>query len=159
VVTVIAPTDDFGSTLRATREAAGRTLREMADVTKLGVRTLEALERNQVERLPRGIFRRAIVRAYAREVGLDPEATLLAFLTRYPDDLPPPGDARGALVDAAPGPTNWRAAVVLGVVLGLVVALVLAAYFMWPRTAAADDRGRPEPASLVTVRIPALARA
>ena len=88
-------TEDFGLVLRAKREAAGRTLRDVADVTKLGVRTLDALERNQIDRLPPGIFRRSVVRAYAREIGLDPEATLLAFLERHPDNLPPPGSAAG----------------------------------------------------------------
>jgi cytoskeletal protein RodZ len=155
---VIAPTDDFGLALRATREAAGRTLREMADVTKLGVRTLEALERNQVERLPRGIFRRAVVRAYAKEVGLDPEATLIAFLTRYPDDLPPPGDARGAVVDAAAGAVSWRVAVVVGVLLGLVVALALAVFLLWPRAAAGDAGVRPTSLAPVAAHAPDLPR-
>lgn len=94
------PTDDLGLVLRAKREAAGRSLREVADVTKLGVRTLDALERNQVDRLPPGIFRRSVVRAYAQEIGLDPEATLLAFLERHPDDLPPPGRHTGPVADA-----------------------------------------------------------
>ena len=37
---------------------------------------LEALERNDISRLPGGIFSRAFVRSYAIEVGLDPEATI-----------------------------------------------------------------------------------
>ena len=46
---VLETAEDFGLALRTTREAAGRTLRDVADVTKLGVRTLEALEKNQID--------------------------------------------------------------------------------------------------------------
>ncbi len=100
ILLALDSTDDFGAALRHHREAARRSLRELADATKLGVRTLEALERNHVEKLPPGIFRRAVVRAYAREVGLDPEDTLRVFLARHPDDLPPPGGAVGPVADA-----------------------------------------------------------
>lgn len=134
--------DDFGQALRAIRERAGRSLREMADHTKLGVRTLEALERNQIDRLPTGIFRRAVVRAYAREVGLDPETAVKAFLARYPDALPPPGVTHGPIADTDGGAPRWASLVVTGVALGIVVALVAAAYFFWPRPAAALDPSR-----------------
>lgn len=85
---------DIGSRLRAAREARGVSLRQIADSTKLAVSTLEALERGQVGRLPGGIYRRAIVRAFAQEIGLDPEETLQGFLAQYPDDLPPPAAGR-----------------------------------------------------------------
>lgn len=85
---------DIGSRLRAAREARGVSLRQIADSTKLSVSTLEALERGQVSRLPGGIYRRAIVRAFAQEIGLDPEATLQGFLAQHPDDLPPPSAAK-----------------------------------------------------------------
>ena len=81
--------ETIGHRLRAARERAGLSLRHIADVTKLPLRSLDALEANRVGYLPGGIYRRAIVRAYATEVGLDAEVTLRAFLAEYPDDLPP----------------------------------------------------------------------
>ena len=78
---------DIGAWLRAKREHSGVTLRQIADTTKLSVHTLESLERNRVAQLPGGIYRRAIVRAYAREIGLDPEGTLRAFLDQHPQDV------------------------------------------------------------------------
>lgn len=45
---------------------------------------LEALERNDVSHLPGGIFTRAFVRAYALEVGLDPEQSVQDFLAHFP---------------------------------------------------------------------------
>jgi cytoskeletal protein RodZ len=47
---------------------------------------LEALERNDISRLPGGIFSRAIVRSYALEVGLEPEETIREFLAQFPHD-------------------------------------------------------------------------
>jgi cytoskeletal protein RodZ len=123
---VLESADDFGAALRQQREASHRTLRELADATKLGVRTLEALERNHVDKLPPGIFRRAVVRAYAREVGLDPERTLRVFLARHPDGLPPPGPSIGPVADVEPRPARVSPAVLVGVVAAVVIVLVLA---------------------------------
>jgi len=47
---------------------------------------LEALERNDITRLPGGIFGRAFVRSYAVEVGLDPEETIKEFIAQFPND-------------------------------------------------------------------------
>jgi cytoskeletal protein RodZ len=74
---------DFGGKLRAARERRGISLRHIAATTKISVAALEALERNDVSRLPGGIFSRAIVRSYAIEVGLDPETTVHEFLDRF----------------------------------------------------------------------------
>ncbi|MGD9903872.1 MAG: helix-turn-helix domain-containing protein [Vicinamibacterales bacterium] len=123
---VLDTADDLGAALRQHREAAHRTLRELADATKLGVRTLDALERNHVDKLPPGIFRRAVVRAYAREVGLDPEDTLRVFLARHPDDLPPPGRALSPVADVDTPPARVSPLAVL-VIVAVVVALALLA--------------------------------
>src|SRR5437879_10380706 len=79
-------TSDFGSELRAARERRGVPLRQIANATKISVGVLEALERNDISRLPGGIFGRAFVRAYAVEVGLDPEETIREFITQFPSD-------------------------------------------------------------------------
>ena len=77
---------DFGSKMRRAREERGITLRHIAEVTKISVSALEALERNDISRLPGGIFSRAFVRSYALEIGLDPEQTVREFIVRFPDD-------------------------------------------------------------------------
>src|SRR5882724_9178912 len=78
--------DDFGSRLRDARERRGVSLRQIANATKISMGVLEALERNDISRLPGGIFGRAFVRNYAIEVGLDPEATIEDFITQFPND-------------------------------------------------------------------------
>ena len=65
---------DFGGKLRQAREGRGVSLSQIAAATKISVVSLEALERNDLSRLPGGIFSRAFVQSYAQEVGLDPDA-------------------------------------------------------------------------------------
>jgi cytoskeletal protein RodZ len=59
---------DFGEAPGG-RERRGVSLRQIANATKIGMSALEALERNDISRLPGGIFSRAFVRSYAVEVG------------------------------------------------------------------------------------------
>lgn len=78
---------DFGTKMKRAREARGLPLREIAKATKISVSALEALERNDISRLPGGIFSRAFVRAFAVEVGLDPEETVRDFIAQFPHDF------------------------------------------------------------------------
>jgi cytoskeletal protein RodZ len=76
----------FGGRLRDARERRGVSLRQIANATKISVGVLEALERNDISKLPGGIFGRAFVRSYAIEVGLDPETTIQDFIANFPKD-------------------------------------------------------------------------
>jgi len=77
---------DFGARMRQVREQRGVSLREIADATKISVSALEALERNDISRLPGGIFSRGFVRSYAAQIGIDPEQTVREFLSQFPHD-------------------------------------------------------------------------
>jgi cytoskeleton protein RodZ len=81
---------DPAARLRLAREQKGLSLRDVADATKLSVRAIEMLERDSLSGLPEGIYRRSIVKAVAREVGLNPEQLLSEFSALHPDDLPAP---------------------------------------------------------------------
>jgi cytoskeletal protein RodZ len=83
---VSPPIGSFGAKLREAREQRGLSLRQIANATKISVGALEALEHNNISRLPGGIFSRGFVRSYAIEVGLDPEETILEFLAQFPRD-------------------------------------------------------------------------
>jgi transcriptional regulator with XRE-family HTH domain len=127
-------TQDLGAGLRRAREQSGLTLRHIADETKLSVRALTALETNRIELLPGGIYRRAIVRAYASHVGLDPEKTLRAFLEQHPDDVPTMARFN------PPMPVRGRRRVLLAV-LSLLSALIpiLAGVFYFTLSARGSD--------------------
>jgi cytoskeletal protein RodZ len=74
------PPPDPGAQLRAAREAHGLTIEDIARTTKIGKSVLAALENNQVEKLPAAIFTRGFLKAYASEVGLDPDETADLYL-------------------------------------------------------------------------------
>ena len=63
----------FCSRLRRERERRQIALSSISANTKIRVGLFESLERGDVSRWPAGIYRRAIIRAYASGVGLDPD--------------------------------------------------------------------------------------
>lgn len=87
----------FGARLRAQRERQQVTLTAISEETKIKVSMLDALERDDVSQWPEGIFRRAYVRAYARAVGLDPEALVREFLAVHPDPVVTPPETQTEL--------------------------------------------------------------
>src|SRR5262245_51484821 len=77
---------DFGRTLRDARERCGVSLQQVADATRIPVRMLAALERNDLARLPQGIFSCSFARYYDRQIGLDPDRTVDEFIAHCPDE-------------------------------------------------------------------------
>lgn len=113
--------------LKQAREERGVSYRQIADSTKLSPHHIRALEDDRIEFLPSGIYRRSIVRAVAREVGLDAEQALRAFLVEHPDDLPPPG---GHPAPPPPSPSRpWRRVLAA---LGAVAPLAAGAVYLGP---------------------------
>lgn len=120
---------DFGMKMKRLREERGVTLRQIAEATKLSVAALDALERNDISRLPGGIFSRAFVRSYAVEVGLDPEQTLRDFLVQFPHDSVTVGSPQ-ALQDSDAADVRRRGSVTAVIVAVVVVALIGAALLL-----------------------------
>jgi cytoskeletal protein RodZ len=125
------PQVDFGARMKRAREEKGVSLRQIADRTKLSVGALDALERNDISRLPGGIFSRAFVRSYALEIGLDPEQTVREFLQHFPNDSVSLGRSHASVDDGAPGGDRRGR---LGVVVVIVVTLVIAGILVLVRT-------------------------
>jgi cytoskeletal protein RodZ len=75
----------FGEKLRRERELRGITLEEVAIATKIGTRSLRALEEEKFSQLPGGIFNKGFVRAYARYVGIDEEQAVGDYMTANQD--------------------------------------------------------------------------
>jgi transcriptional regulator with XRE-family HTH domain len=70
----------FGAELRRERELRGIPLREIAEATKVNLRFLEALERDDFSGLPGGLFTRGFIRAYAHHIGADADRLVNAYL-------------------------------------------------------------------------------
>ena len=67
--------------LATIRQNRGVTLEQIAASTKIGVRTLEAIERGDFRKLPGGIYNTSYIRQYARAIDYD-ESMLLDFYHR-----------------------------------------------------------------------------
>lgn len=70
----------FGEKLQRERELRGITLDEIATATKIGTRSLRALEQEDFKKLPGGIFNKGFVRAYARYLGIDEEQAVADYM-------------------------------------------------------------------------------
>jgi cytoskeleton protein RodZ len=121
---------DFGMKMKRLREERGVSLRQIADVTRISVSMLEALERNDILRLPGGIYSRAFVRSYAIEVGLDPEQTVHDFLSQFPHDSLIAGSPNATELRRVPGIQRTGSQVRVFVVLAVIGAVVLLALFL-----------------------------
>lgn len=100
----------FGERLKREREMRGVSLEEIAESTKIGKRNLLALETEEFDKLPGGIFNKGFVRAYAKYLGLDEDQAVTDFLAaenaastgiRLAVDPVPATEANGNNGDAA----------------------------------------------------------
>jgi cytoskeletal protein RodZ len=114
--------------------------------------SLEALERSDLSRLPGGIFTRAFIRAYAEEVGLDPDRTIQDFIAELPPEAAT-ATAHSAAVEDGEKLESDRKAVATAIRLALmslpIIGLVI--YYGTHRTPEA-----PRPASTGTAAPQAL---
>jgi len=78
------PTVAIGAALAAARRSLGLSLEEISETTRVRVRHLEALESGRFDQLPSRPFTIGYVRAYAKALGLDADATASRFRTEHP---------------------------------------------------------------------------
>src|SRR5215471_7246764 len=79
----------FGDKLRREREMRGITLSEISESTKISKRWLKALEDEQFDQLPGGVFNRGFVRAYARFLGINAEQAVADYIVASNEQEPP----------------------------------------------------------------------
>jgi len=69
----------FGENLRREREMRGITLEEISAHTKISIHFLQAIEADDLKKLPGGIYTRNFIRAFARYLGLDEEKVMSEY--------------------------------------------------------------------------------
>ena len=81
---------EFGASFRKARESRNVSLDKIAVETRISTRFLLAIENEQFEVLPGGIFNRGFIRTYAERLGLDPKQSIAAYekLSRAADQEP-----------------------------------------------------------------------
>jgi cytoskeletal protein RodZ len=78
-------TGTFGENLKREREMRGVTLDEITAGTRIAKRFLQAIENEQWDKLPGGVFNRGFVRATARYLGLDEEKIVAEYVLAVGD--------------------------------------------------------------------------
>lgn len=81
--------EHFGEALRCERQRRSVSLEDIAQTTKVTVRSLQALESDAFDQLPGGILSKGIVRSYVRFLGLDEGEWVERFLDASGQRNPP----------------------------------------------------------------------
>jgi len=75
--------DFTGPAIKMLREQHGLTLRNIADMTKVGTRYLECIEEELFDKLPARAYIRGFLMLYAKALGCEPERMASDYLKRY----------------------------------------------------------------------------
>ena len=138
---------DVGGELRQARTARKLSLGDVSVRTKINQSILRAIEENRFDRVPGGLFARGYLRAFAREVHLDPEKIVTKYRSEFEQpivELPSPEKVAHRVPVyslTADGTQDRRRFVGLAIVL-----LIGAAYFGYARTRS----GTPAPPIVAT---------
>ena len=133
----------FGEHLRREREMRGISLDEICSATRIGTRFLNALENEQWDQLPGGVFNRGFVRAVAHHLGLDEESLLAEYMLATGDRA----TASAAVVrqSAMPEPRGqWLTWVLILIVIG---GIAFGGIYGWRKFAAHRRNTHPAPAT------------
>jgi len=77
---------DIGTRLKQARERRELSLADISARTRIPVHALDAIEHNDFNRLPGGVFRKAFIKAFAVEVGADGKALASEYRETYEID-------------------------------------------------------------------------
>jgi cytoskeleton protein RodZ len=123
----------FGDRLRREREMRGITLDEIAESTKIARRHLEALEKEDFDSLPGGIFNRGFVRSYARYLGIDEDQAVADYSAAATEPAEGESESKFPLDIPERGPELNPRRSTLPLILALVALVAVLAVF-WART-------------------------
>ncbi len=71
---------EFGAKFRTARESKELSLDDISNVTKISARMLQAIEEEDFDQLPGGVFNKGFIRAYAKHLGLNSEDAINEYL-------------------------------------------------------------------------------
>jgi cytoskeletal protein RodZ len=132
------PSTPFGDQLKRERELRGVSLEEVSTATRIAPRFLEALENEQWDKLPGGVFNRGFIRSVARYLGLDEDNLVSEYA------LQTKGRTEPGVVPDAPmkQESMWGRIATLVIVLLLAIAAIAAAvHYLGPMVMARFRHG------------------
>lgn len=118
------PSTPFGDRLKRERELRGVSLEEVSTATRIPSKYLEALENDQWDQLPGGVFNRGFIKSISRYLGLDEDSLMAEYdmatqgqkqQTGPPPALPPQFER------------NWRPFIVACVIL---LVILISGFFL-----------------------------
>jgi cytoskeleton protein RodZ len=116
---------DIGAQLRSAREGKGLSVGTVAERTRVPVKMLAAIERNDQSALPPHPFGRGFVRAYAEEVDLDSDRLVREYFAQFPSPAPVANHVPQSREPVEPSwqpPSRW-----IGMATAVAVLLVVVA--------------------------------
>ncbi len=117
----------FGEHLKREREMRGVSLEEIAAATRISTRFLEAIENEQWDQLPGGVFNRGFIRSIARFLGLDEDGLVAEYAleTREQAEV-------GPVVSPRPQKRrSWRPAALSIALIVVLAASAILAYHLY----------------------------
>jgi cytoskeletal protein RodZ len=118
----------FGERLKRERELREVTVAEICAATRIAPKFLEALENEQWEKLPGGVFGRGFVRTIARYLGLSEENLLSDYDLARADTS---SAAPTKLEERIPSAPKWLPAIAVLALLAIVAGLVFGGRYAW----------------------------
>jgi cytoskeleton protein RodZ len=118
---------EIGTKLQQARIGKGFTLTHISNVTKMSSHVLQLIETNDFARLPGGLLTRGYLRAFASEVGLDPEEIVHEYRAEFESASAEdePFKLRSSYQDKEPGIRHAG--------LMLIIGFAILIYFAYPR--------------------------
>src|SRR5687767_9343019 len=116
----------IGEELKREREFREISLRGISVVTKINIRMLVAIEKDNFAFLPGGIFNRNFIRAYAEFIGLDPEVIIRKYQvqTGVDQDLRLPPTIMAAAIKERKTITKNQLIAIFAVAVAILVGLL-----------------------------------
>ncbi len=124
----------FGGDLRRERELREVSLPEISEATKISMKFLHAIEENQFDLLPGGVFNVGFIRAYAKHIGVDDDEMVNNYLFHMQQlqaengEEPDLGAASGSTGQSSGRVTAW-----IIVALVVVASAVAASWYFFGR--------------------------
>jgi cytoskeletal protein RodZ len=118
----------FGERLKRERELREVTIKEIASATRIAAKFLQALENEEWEKLPGGVFGRGFVRSVARYLGLS-EENLLSDYDQARGEASTPASQKPE--ERIPSPPKWIPAIAMVLLIAAVVGLAFGGRYAW----------------------------
>jgi cytoskeletal protein RodZ len=123
---------NFGERLKRERELREVTLEEITQATRIGPRFLEALENEEWDKLPGGVFNRGFVRSIAHYLGLGEEAFLAEYDLAHGAHAEQQAQKHNQKIEERIPQTPWWVPVaVVGGILILAAAIIFGGIYGW----------------------------